>query len=85
MASSHGSASAPGITPISDLLIPNSSREAGEGAESALSMPDWDLMGANGYLYTGWCGERRSRFVRLGRSIWLLPGGVEEKIKSGKN
>lgn len=84
MASSHGSASAPRITPISDLLIPNSSREAGEGAESANSKPDWDLMEASGYLYTGWCGER-SRFVRLGRSIWLPPGGVEEKIKSGKN
>lgn len=57
MASSHSSALAPRITPINDLLIPNSSQEAGEGGrggpESVLSKPDWDLMGARGYLCTG--------------------------------
>ena len=79
MASSHGFASAPRITPISDLLIPNSSREAGEGAESALSKPDWDLMKASGYVCTGQCGKRKGTSGGVDRSIWLLPGGMEEK------
>ena len=83
MASSHGSASAPGITPISDLLIPNSSREAGEGAESALSKPDWDLMWGQ-WVFVHWVVWGKEEQIRQTWQKYLAPAwgcGGENKIR----